>query len=174
MKTSLTTLAFVLYVAAFFPATIANSHSSSDSGRCLKVDGKIMNAPEKGNGLCKVELLYKNKIVDSVILKDGRKKFAFVLNSEKYYTIRFSMKDHLTKMVCVDTRNAKISDDDDLYSFSFETSLLHLNGSVSVNMDFADYPIAIIYLDPKTDRFSYNKEYTSHMKKDLYVTTAKN
>ena len=174
MKTSLTTLAFVLYVTALYPATIGNSHARPDSGRCLKVDGKIMNAPEKGEGICKVELICKNKVVDSAFLKDGRKKFAFVLNSEKYYTIRLSMKDHLTKIVCVDTKNAKISEDDDLYNFSFETSLLQLNGSVNVNMDFANYPIAIIYLDPKTDRFSYNKEYTSHMKKDLYVSTAKN
>jgi hypothetical protein len=163
MKNSIITLAFVFYMAAA-------AGNGPDSSYCLEISGKILNAGEAGNQPCKVELYCMNRVIDSAMLKESRKKFRFYLRRNQYYTIRITMENHMNKLICVDTQNAPNPVEEDLFYFSFETSLLDNERAARLNKDVAEMPVAILYFDARHDRFDYNKAYTSNIKREMYLT----
>jgi hypothetical protein len=158
---------------------VSQLRSQSTSGQqsfalhCLKIEGKLLNEIEKGTNNPKIELICDNQVIDSVYLRKGKKKFSFILKSDKYYTIKINLDNHLNKLVCVDTRNVKINSGDDLYGFSFETTLIHQNLSNHINQQFANTPIAIIYFNNKLSKFDYNKEYTNKLKRDMQLSSSR-
>lgn len=167
MKNSLITylLGFFFLIACF--KAIGKPGSAADTNSCLEIEGKILNANEGLDGTCTVELVCANVIVESVVLKNGKRKFSFILKKNLAYSIRLTKKGCISRLINVDTR---ISNEyDDLYKFSFETKLIESTGSEKLNKEFLDVPIAIIYFDPKKECFDYNKEYTSRIKKELAV-----
>lgn len=136
-----------------------------DSTNCLEIDGIILNATEGAFKTCLVELLCSNTVVQSVMLKDGKKKVKFLLKKNAMYTIRISKKEHITKLVCIDTRIKKPNYD--LYSFSFETRMLPETVIEKADRDYLDFPVALIYYDSRKDCFTYDKEYSTKLKKEL-------
>ena len=90
MKNSIITylLGFFFLITCF--KAIGKSPHNKDSASCLEVEGKITNAPAGEDGICKVELINANKVISSVILKEGKKKFKFLLGKNVSYTIRIS------------------------------------------------------------------------------------
>jgi hypothetical protein len=136
-----------------------------DTNSCLEIDGKIINAAEGIDGTCTVELICANITVESSILKDGKKKFRFILKKNQTYSIRLSKKGYVSKLISVNTTIP--NDFDEIYKFSFETKLAENTNSARSNKEVSDFPIAIIYFDQKKDCFDYNKEYTSRIKKEL-------
>jgi hypothetical protein len=136
-----------------------------DTISCLEIDGKIINASEGLDGICTVELICANVTVESLTLKDGKKKFKFLLKKNQAYSIRLSKKGYVSRLISVDTRIP--SDYDEIYKFSFETKLAENTNPARSTKEVSDFPIAIIYFDQKKDCFDYNKEYTSRIKKEL-------
>jgi uncharacterized protein YegP (UPF0339 family) len=145
----------------------AMSNGRSDPNACLEVNGKITNASEGEDGTCTVELICSNTVMASAVLKNGKKKFRFVLHKNTSYTIRISKQGYRSRLVCIDTRLAEA--DEDLYDFSFETKLLPEAATQNLNKEYLDLPIARVYYDPKKECFVYDKEYTSRIKKEVVM-----
>jgi hypothetical protein len=167
MKNHLITL--TAYLTLLFLATIAKAGDGHklkyDSLSCLQIEGKILNAEDGMDGECKVELIQFNEVVDSVILKEGKKKFKFVLSKNSYYAIRVSKKGYISKLVSVNTEI--VTQSEEIYKFTFETNLIKEAALKRLNRDVVDFPVAIIHFDYENDCFSYNKEYTVAIKKEL-------
>jgi hypothetical protein len=136
---------------------------------CLEIAGAVTNAGEGSSKECTVELICMNEVVETVTLQSGKKNFKFLLQKNKYYTIRISKKGFLSRLVGIDT-NVSEDIEDDVFEFAFETKLIDQKNSDKVNTDLADFPIAIIYFNDKKECFDYSRKYTASMKKDLYLT----
>lgn len=141
-----------------------------DSLSCLVIEGKISNLDDNTDSECTVELMCLNKVIDSIVLKEGKKKFKFVLNKNLYYTIKISKKGYVSKLVSIDTEI--LTEVSGVYQFAFETTLIEESISRKLNQDVLDFPVSIIQFDYKMGYFSYNKEYTIHIKKKLYHAEA--
>jgi len=130
----------------------------------LSIEGKIANAT-KTRALTRIELLSDNRVIDSFILRDQQKTFAFNLKRNNNYTIRVSREGYVSKLICIDTRVPVF--DDNFYRFAFETKLIDLEASEKLNKHLLDMPIAMIYFDGKKGCFYYSKEYTNNIRREL-------
>lgn len=167
MKKSLFTLS-ILFCACLFTFTAnasKNGRLKSDSLSCLKIEGKINNANETQEE-CIIELISLNDQIDTITLKEGKIKFKFMLHKDSYYAIRISKAGYISKLVCVNTEI--LTQIDGIYVFEFETNLIKEEFAIRLNADILDFPIAIIHFDYENDAFSYNKEYSAYIKKELY------
>ena len=144
--------------------------SKVDSASCLRIEGNISNANEGVDGECTVELICLNEVVETVTLKEGKKRFRFILNKNLRYGIRISKVGYLSKLISVDTEMAENSDLFGLYKFEFETKLLTEDASKMMNADALDFPIALVQYDYEQECFSYNREYTAYIKSELRKT----
>ena len=167
MKNSIITylLGFFFLITCF--KAIGKLPYNKDSASCLQVDGKIVNANKGDDGVCTIELLTSNKVISSLILKGGKKKFKFLLGKNASYTIRISKQGFITRLVCIDTKMERL--EEDFYTFSFETELVLNTNSAKLNKEFLDFPIALVYYDSKKDCFVHDKSYTSKIKKEIVM-----
>jgi hypothetical protein len=168
MKNSLLHIAAVLGILLMATSAKANffSRAKYDSLACLQIEGIVKNANDNTDSECIVELISSNEIIDTVILKEGKKKFKFVLKKDTYYAIRVSKKGYISKIVSVNTEI--INSGFGMYVFQFETTLLKDALLCRLNKDILDFPIAIIHFDYEKDCFSYNKEYSAYIKREMY------
>lgn len=143
-----------------FGATTINP----DTSACLEIEGKILNAMD-GDGTCLVELIGSESTLQSLVLKDGKKKFAFKLRKNQNYTIRLSKIGYISKSISIDTRINKAYDD--LYLFAFDTKMISLVEGDKLNKELIKQPVALIYFDVRQGCFNYNKAYMARMKKEL-------
>jgi len=161
---------FSIVVFVFFFTLTAqatkNGKSKVDSLSCLKIVGRVLNADET-NGDCIVELIGLNDNIDTITLKEGKIKFKFVLNKDSYYAIRISKAGYLSKLVCVNTEI--LTELNGISVFEFETTLIKDVIVQSLNQDALDFPVAIIHFDYQLACFSYNKEYSESIKRELYT-----
>jgi hypothetical protein len=172
MKNLFTTAVLFIATAIFSNQLSANNHPrlKYDSTSCLQIEGRILNA-EENDGECTVELIdNENQICDSVLLKEGKTRFAFVLQKNKYYAIRITKKGFINKLITVNTE--MLVESDGIHKFNFETKLMHKAALKRINADVVDFPVAIIHFDYENDCFGYNKEYTDSIKKELFASTA--
>jgi len=158
------TLLFVFLTASNAKA-IGTYKLEFDSLSCLQIEGKISNV-EEGNGECLVELISDNDVVQSIVLKEGKHKFKFILNKNLFYAIRISKKGFISKLVSVNTEI--LTANEGVHMFKFETSLINEALAEKLNQEVIDFPVTIIHFDYETDSFTYNMEYTSYIKKELY------
>lgn len=165
MKNSLITylLGFFFLITCY--KAMGSSWPKNDSSACLEIDGVIVNAASGDQNTCTIELICSNTVIETVVLKEGKKRFKFTLNKNNEYSIRISRKGYITKLVGVDTHMP--GDPSELYGFSFETKLLEESGSEKLNKEYPDVPIALIYFDHRKDCFQHNKIYTSKIKKEI-------
>lgn len=145
--------------------SIGANGPNADSSICLEIEGIVLNANDGAIKTCTVELLCASRVEQSIQLKDGKKKVKFLLKKNATYTIRITKKEHVTKLICIDTRIKKNTED--LYSFSFETSLLPESIIDKENRDYLDFPVALIYYDARKDHFTHDKDYANRIKKEI-------
>jgi len=138
-----------------------------DTATCLSLKGKIINALEGETKQCKVELLNADGVVDSMFLNKTNKFFKFKLTRDTYYAIRVTKKGYVTKLISINTSFP--ADVVDICEFAFNTELISEKESENLNKDALDFPIAIIHFDDKTEQFTYNKEYTLNIKREIYM-----
>lgn len=167
MKNSIITflLGFFFLISCY--KAIGAEFRFTNENNCLEIDGKISNATEKGEGYCTIELISENAIVSSVVLTGGKKKFKLLLKKNANYSIRISRKGYISKLISVDTKID--SPEEELYRFSFETSLLKESSATDMNKELLDFPVTLIYFDRKKDCFIYDKEYTTKIKKEVVM-----
>jgi hypothetical protein len=157
-----------LVVALLFVANIkatANYSLQFDSLSCLQIEGKITNV-EEGNGECTVELISANEVVEEIVLKEGKFKFKFVLQKNKFYSIRLSKVGFITKLVSVNTEI--LTESEGIHVFKFETGLITAAIASKLNPDIIDFPATIIQYDYEMDTFVHNAQYTAYIKRELY------
>jgi hypothetical protein len=167
MKNSIITylLGFFFLISCF--KALSETSADPDTNACLEINGKITNAAEGSEAICLIELFNANTLVSWANLKEGKKTFKFNLKKNAVYTIRISKRGYISRLVGIDTKLA--ADKEDLYSFSFETKLIKTSELEKLNKEFLDFPIALIYFDPKKDCFVYDKEYTTRLKKEIVM-----
>lgn len=165
MKNSLITylLGFFFLISCF--KSFGINYLTMDTAECLQIEGLILNANENIDQDCIVELYCSANLIKSITLKDGKKKFRFLLKKNFNYTIRISKKTYVTKVLCVDTKMNK--DPYGMKVFEFETSLIESYTLPKSKRECLDFPIALIYYDSSKDCFVHDKEYTNRMKKDI-------
>lgn len=164
MKKLLITLIFGFFFMITCTKIFGTTLLNPDTSACLEIEGKILNAAD-GDGACLIELIGSQNTLQSIMLKDGKKKFSLQLKKNQNYTIRLSKKGYISKLICIDTRMNKAYED--LYLFAFDTKMISLVESDKLNKDLIDYPVALIYFDIRKGCFDYNKAYTARMKKEL-------
>lgn len=143
-------------------------HIKLDSNACLVVVGNILNAHDDSDNKCKIELITYNNVTDSVILKGAKKRFRFVLSKDMNYAIRISKKGYISKLISIDTQF--FTQSEVLYVFEFSTDLIKEEVAKKLNQDVLDLPVALIKFDYHHNCFSYNKQYTTQIKKELYAS----
>lgn len=156
-------------MAFLFSFSVKAGHYKTeyDSSSCLQIEGKISNCYE-GDSECLVELIDEEGVQQSLLLKEGKIKFKFVLRKDKVYGIRISKTGFVSKLISVNTEMLiKI---EGIAIFNFETSLLSEEVAGKLNQDILDFPVAIIHFDYEQECFSYNMEYTSYIKRETYKT----
>jgi hypothetical protein len=172
MKNLLKNISLIAFFVLFSLTVNASKkgQGKSDSLSCLKIEGKIIN-----NNLteeaCVIELIDSDNHIDSLLLKEGKTKFKFMLNKDSYYAIRISKPGYISKVVSVNTEI--LTEVNGIYRFEFETSLLQEAVLKKLNQDALDFPVAIVYFDHEKDCFSYNKEYSAFIKKELHTSKPK-
>lgn len=170
MKTSIITskLFLIIFIAAANILSATGGHKLKyDSLSCLQIEGRVLNADD-GEGVCIIELIDEtNTVTDSLILKEGKSKFAFVLQKDSYYSIRISKNGFISKLVAINTE--VLIAQEGVHRFNFETRLLSNVVAKRLNEDVLDFPVAIIHFDYENNCFDYNKEYTENIKKELYA-----
>lgn len=169
MKTSLLISILLIYFGA--GASTFNFGKKSDTLACLQIEGKIMNADEGIDGECVVDLIEANQVVQTITLKEGKRQFRFILNKNSQYGIRIQKKGYISKLISVNTDLSGESQSFGLHRFMFETSLLSDVVRKRMNEDMIDFPIAIVHFDLEEQTFSYDKKYTSYIKRELYNTS---
>ena len=68
--------------------------------------------------------------------------------------------------------SAYIGETDAIHVFEFETSLMKEEVIKKLNKDILDFPVAIIHFDYEKASFSYNKEYSAYIKRELHNTVS--
>jgi hypothetical protein len=167
-STTLKTFTFCLCLFLLSVKTQAINKSNYDSLSILQVEGKISNLNENVYEDCIVELIWKNEVVQTLVLKEGKKKFKFILGKNTSYSIRISKKGYLSKLISVETEIPESEEYFGLYKFEFETSLIKEASASRLNKEMIDFPIAIVRFDYEQDIFSYDKKYTAHIKRELH------
>jgi len=165
MKNSLVTylLGFFFLISCF--KANSKSYTELDTAFCLQIEGVVLNASDEPDQNCTVELLCSSNLVKSVLLKDGKNKFKFILKKNLNYIIRISQKNRIPKLISIDTKMHK--DPYGMKYFLFETKLKETYDPAKSNLDPQDPPIAIIYYDGSKDNFVHDKEYSSKMIKEI-------
>ncbi|WP_317898316.1 hypothetical protein [Aurantibacillus circumpalustris] len=162
----------IIIISLFFAFTFnvkgqTNSYKLKfDSLSCLLIEGKIMNAYEGTDGVCMIELISANEVLESIMLKEGKDKFKFALNKNMFYSIRVSKTGFATKLISVNTE--MLTGPEGVHVFKFETSLIKDKIAAKLNQDILDFPVTIIHFDYEKDCFVHNAVYTSYIKKELY------
>src|SRR6185436_14141516 len=101
--------------------------------------GRITNADEGIEGECKVELLDSKGVVDTAILKEGKRKFKFVLHRNSFYAIRISKMGFITKLISINTEMMVPDEDGLIHKFTFETKLASEDELADLNTDALDF-----------------------------------
>jgi hypothetical protein len=176
MKNLITFVSVILSLLAIYSANAATMQHKPhlDSTSILVINGKVFFSesenPEDFESDCRIDVLKSNTIVDSLILKPGKKKFHIVLKKDSYYTIRITKKGYAEKLICVNT----LFDGEDgvLYRLDFGTELITADEARHFDQDNLDFPAAILYYDKRTDSFEYSEHYTRSLRNDLFTSIA--
>jgi len=156
---------------SFVSLSASTPKKTADTLSCLHLKGRVIKSSGPATDLCKIQLYLRGKIVDSVFTADS-KVFDFTLLRNEMYTIRITKKDHVSKLVIVNTEFP--SEITDVLQFSFKTDLLSEKEAKDLNKDALDFPAAIIHFESKHELFVYNERYTRAIKDEIYSAAEKN
>lgn len=120
MKRNLKILICLILFSAFSLASKANS-IPKDSLPDLQITGRI-SKKSKLSGTYKVELLYKNILIDSKEVKDEN-PFSFIMPSNRDYLIKISKKGYTTKLIGINTGLHKYEYAEKSFKYEFVTEM---------------------------------------------------
>lgn len=140
----------------FFPDTLI----------CLEVKGKIINLKHGESKAYKVDLISNSCVVDSILVNQTN-GFRFSLLKNQVYGIRISKEGYLPRIISINTNLPDYAKD--YFRFQFDTELIKEGEAENLNKDALDFPIAVISFSNTLNGFYYNEDYTSYIKRRMYL-----
>lgn len=132
--------------------------NANDNLPAFEVKGKIVKK-DRAMGLYKVELLFKNTVIDSKFVDDAM-PFNFTLPHNRDYIIKISKKGYVTKMVSVNTGMSKFESANGCYKYEFIVEMIEDIKLKSVETGLNDYPNTITEMNCKYTDFNHSRKYT--------------
>lgn len=160
-----TKLIFAILTFLFINSSLSATNLN-DSTVCLEISGRILNLKVGKHNGYKAELICNGKVVDSLEIF-SKHDFKFVLNKNTIYGIRISKPGYVHRIISVDTNLPQYANG--FFRFQFDTELIKDNKNEVFNRDALDFPIAIIAFNQNLNNFYYNEEYTSFIKRRIYL-----
>ena len=143
----ITQLCFFCCISNFAYGT--DTSPEPDSTVCLEIEGKVSNA-DQNDTPCKIQIIVDNLVVDSIILKNGKRKFNYLFNRNLHYTNRIIKEGFQSKSICVHT-NMPLNNGL-VYEFYFETTMFFTKPDA-----VEQAPIATIYFNARKNCFYYTR-----------------
>ena len=154
MKYSLNILLLSICMLAGIIKAGTSKHNAPDSSFCLELQGKVLNMEEGSDKTCTVTIWKFNGLADTLVLRNGQKKFRSYFQKNTSYTVTVSKTGYLSKVIIIDTR---LNDfDDKLYRFYFDATMEPDNGDAAFIRQ-ENSPVALIFFDKKKGCFYYSK-----------------
>lgn len=169
MKTSFTQKPYSLIcilVALFCGCAASVNAHEQDTLACLEISGRLHKLKNLGTDFYKVELMYNGRVIDSMKIKD-RKEFKFKLHRNTVYGLRITKQGYIDRNISINTSLPEYADR--VFRFEFDTELIAQEESQSLNKDALDFPVAIICFNHELKCFYYDEEYTSLIKRRIYL-----
>jgi len=169
MKTSLLlSLLLILQMSVSAQKRIGQDDnlSPADSGVCLTIKGKVLNAAEGLTQNCKVELITNDGTIETLDIQNGKRNFQFHLKRNESYTIRLSKEGYLSKMIAISTFIPFALDE--ISEFSFNTQMISIEDAQGSTNGIYAVPIAFIRFDRLSESFVYDLNYATQVKMDIY------
>ncbi|MCE3225517.1 MAG: hypothetical protein K0S32_68 [Bacteroidetes bacterium] len=166
MKNKILTLIAVLCLSLLSNPAKANNPKRSSDSLCLEISGRLLKVKAVEDREYKVELVYNGEIVDSLTLKD-KNEFKFNLKKNTVYGIRITKKGYVSRIISIDTSLPQFAKA--FFRFQFDTELIETAFSKNLDQDALDFPIALISFNQQMGCFYYSEEYTSNIKRQLYL-----
>lgn len=154
----------ILLMGACFLCSSVFATNDPDSFNLL-VEGKVLNAGLNSREGCRIELMCDNVRVDSFVLDNPKRKFTFILQKNRQYTIRLKQQGYIEKVITINTAIPYSAED--AYGFEFETSLIDQKEMDKLNKEVLSLPVARIFFDAKRRCFYYDKAYSENIRRDM-------
>jgi hypothetical protein len=154
MKNSLNILILSICLLAGINKAGAGATRFPDSSVCLEIEGRIVNAGE-GDSKTLVTVLRLGSTRDTIVLKNGQRKFRTYFLKNTSYTVTVSKAGYYSKVIIIDTKLGW--QDEKLYRFYFDATMEPQSADASVFVRQEHNPVALIYFDKKKECFYYNK-----------------
>lgn len=164
MKHIAGSIAGIILIMLF--SVTASARGIQDTTLCLEIDGKVLNSEDGEEPECYVELICDNEVRQALTLREGKRRFRFLLDKNTAYAIRISKKGFVTRIISVNTE--VLTANEGIHRFSFETSLLSETLGAKLNQEVIDFPVTLIHFDYESETFTHNIEYTNYIRKELY------
>jgi hypothetical protein len=140
-----------------------------DSSVCLHLKGKMPKDCYGSKPTYTVELINSNKIIKSVVVKEGG-SFNFILGRNTWYAIKIYDGSDVPKLISVCTNVPKQSEND-LHKLYFEVDeLINSAEAKQLNEEALDFPLAVFRYDKRFDTFNYDEDYSNNIKKELLAS----
>jgi hypothetical protein len=154
MKNSLNILLLSICMLAGKLTAGNNCKSVPDSSFCLELQGKVLNIEEGSDQSCTVTIRKLNGATDTLVLRNGQKKFRRYFQKNTSYTVTVSKVGFISKVIIIDT---KLDDfDEKLYRFYFDATMEPDSGDAAFIRQ-ENSPVALIFFDKKKGCFYYSK-----------------
>jgi hypothetical protein len=165
------TLTVMLFASNFIFSSISSQlnkeDQSKDTALCLIIKGKVTKTAERAGNTYTVELVDNDKIIQSRVVKAG-KKFEFKLQKNQWYGVKVLKNECVAKYISITTHNLPELDKKDMYLVSFDLADPISNSEAKyLDSDAVDFPLAIICYNKAIDSFDYNEKYTENIKTKL-------
>jgi hypothetical protein len=158
MKTNFKTIICLVLFTALSFAVNANIN---DSLPYLEIKGKI-SKKGKPDGTYKVELLYKNLVVDTKEVRD-EDSFSFTMPSNRDYMVKIYKKGYATKLIGINTGLHKYEHSEKFYKYEFVTEMEEVLLK-TIEIDSIENPLNVTGLDNKENGFNYRRKYAKKLK----------
>lgn len=133
----------------------------NDSLPYLEIKGKIS---KKGapNGTYKVELLYRNIVIETKEVNDEN-PFSFIMPSNRDYVVKIHKKGYSTKVIGINTGLHKYEYSERYYKYEFVTEMEEVLLR-TIEIDSIENPLNLTGLDNKEKDFHYRRKYAKKLK----------
>lgn len=138
----------------------------ADSVICLEVSGKVLNIKHGENYFYKVDLISNGVVIDSLLINQ-KNGFKFNLAKNRVYGIKITKTGFLPRIISINTDLPDLSAG--YFRFQFDTKLIKEKEAENLNKDALDFPIAVISFSNALNCFYYNEDYTSYIKRRMYL-----
>lgn len=135
--------------------------NTMDSLPALEIKGKILKKG-KLNGTYKVELLYRNTVIETKEVKD-EDSFSFVMPGNRDYIVKIYKKGYATKVIGVNTGLHKYDHVHQYYKYEFVTEMQEVLYR-TIQLDSLENPINMTGLDNKQNDFNYRRKYAKKLR----------